>query len=170
MRVQRLLQQQLSAAFHSWQDRAYELAHKRDTASRALAYLQGRTLGSAFATWVDSVQQAQQAREVNSKALSWWANRSLAAAFGTWQPWAADRRQLRDKLQGQRCLMQQACYRHAHSSDMQPVHEPCRRQRVSMLHCHWLPGASPQRRVHRLCVAMCRAESPRLPVCMLLAA
>ena len=101
MCAQRLLQLQLSAAFQTWQERAVELANKKQTASKALAHLQSRTLGSAFLTWAEAAQQAQQARDYfNTKALAFWTNRAAAAAFTTWQPWAARRAELRLKLQG----------------------------------------------------------------------
>ena len=100
--LQRMLQARLQAAFSCWQERGAELATKRAAAARAVAHLQDRLLWGAFSSWLEAVQGAQQAREHNSRALQFWTNRAAAAAFATWQPWAAERRLLRDRLQGAR--------------------------------------------------------------------
>ena len=102
--LQRMLQGRLSAAFCSWVERAGELRVKRLAASRALAHLQDRVLWGAFSGWVQAVQDAQQARDHNSRALRFWTMRSAAAALATWRSWAAERRLLRDRLQGEGCL------------------------------------------------------------------
>lgn len=98
--LQRMLQARLQAAFSCWQERASELADKRTAAARAVAHLQDRQLWGAFSGWLEAAQQAQQAREHNSKALRFWTMRAAASAFAMWQPWAVERRLLRERLQG----------------------------------------------------------------------